>query len=53
MQPTAKLLTFKIDIERLILRKLVMASLTGQVLCDGEAVFHAKNIRVGLFKEEA
>ena len=53
VQPNAKLLTFKLDVERLILRKLVMGIADGQVLCDGKAVFHAKNIRVGLFKEDA
>lgn len=50
--PAAERLTFKLDIQRLIMRKLVMGIANGKVLCDGEQVFAASDIRVGLFKDE-
>lgn len=50
VQPDAKLLTFKLNIERLIMRKLVLGIANGEVLCDGVSIFSAKDIRVGLFK---
>ena len=51
VQPTASLLTFKIDIQRLIMRKLVLGIANGEVFCDGKCIFSARDIRVGLFKE--
>jgi 3-hydroxyacyl-[acyl-carrier protein] dehydratase/trans-2-decenoyl-[acyl-carrier protein] isomerase len=51
--PTAKLLTYQLDIKRLIMRRLVLGIADGRVLCDGEMVFEAKDIRVGLFKNSA
>ncbi len=50
VQPDAKLLTFKLNIERLIMRKLILGIANGEVLCDGVSIFSAKDIRVGLFK---
>ena len=47
--PTAKLVTFQLDIKRVLMRRLVMGIADGRVLCDGETVFEAKDIRVGLF----
>jgi 3-hydroxyacyl-[acyl-carrier protein] dehydratase/trans-2-decenoyl-[acyl-carrier protein] isomerase len=52
VQPHAKLLTFKLSIERLIMRKLILGIANGEILCDGEPIFSAKDIRVGLFKSE-
>jgi len=52
VQPQAKIVTFKLDIKRLIMRKLILGIADGQVLCDGEVVFEANDIRVGLFKDE-
>ena len=51
VQPTASLLTFKIDIQRLIMRKMVLGVANGEVLCDGKSIFVANDIRVGLFKD--
>ena len=48
--PTAKKLTFKLHMKRVILRKLVLGIADGEVLCDGESVFEAEDIRVGLFR---
>ncbi len=53
VQPHAKLLTFKLSIERLIMRKLILGIANGEILCDSEPIFSAKDIRVGLFKSEA
>ena len=50
--PTNKLVTFEIDMKRVILRRLIMGIADGRVICDGEIVFEANNIRVGLFKSE-
>jgi 3-hydroxyacyl-[acyl-carrier protein] dehydratase/trans-2-decenoyl-[acyl-carrier protein] isomerase len=50
--PTAKRLTFKLHMKRVILRKLVLGIADGEVLCDGESVFEAEDIRVGLFRAE-
>ena len=50
--PTAKLVTFELDMKRVIMRRLVMGIADGRVLCDGEVVFEANDIRVGLFGAE-
>jgi len=47
--PKNKLVTFKLDIKRLIMRRLVVGIADGKVICDGEVVFDANDIRVGLF----
>ena len=39
--------------KRVILRKLVLGIADGEVLCDGNSVFEAEDIRVGLFRAEA
>ena len=50
--PTNKLVTFEIDMKRVILRRLIMGIADGRVICDGDTVFEANDIRVGLFKSE-
>ena len=47
--PSASKLNFKLHMKRIILRKLVLGIADGEVLCDGETVFEAEDIRVGLF----
>ena len=49
--PTAKLVTFELDMKRVIMRRLVMGIADGRVLCDGEVVFEANDIRVGLLAQ--
>ena len=46
---TAKKVTYQINIKRLIMRKLVVGIADGTVLCDGEPIFEAKDMRVTLF----
>ena len=47
--PDAKIVGFRLHMKRVILRKLVLGIADGEVLCDGESVFQAEDIRVGLF----
>lgn len=48
--PTAKLVTYVIDIKRIITRKLKMVIADGIMLVDGREIYHAKDLRVGLFQ---
>ena len=50
--PDARLVTYEIDIKRVIRRKLVMAVGDGRVLVDGREIYAANDLRVGLFKRE-
>ena len=47
--PSAKTVTYEIDITRLINRKLVMAQADARTLVDGREIYTAKDLRVGLF----
>lgn len=51
--PTAKKVVYSIDLKRVILRKLTMGIGDGTITVDGEQVFTAKDLRVGLFTEQA
>ncbi|MDP5053868.1 MAG: 3-hydroxyacyl-[acyl-carrier-protein] dehydratase FabA [Congregibacter sp.] len=48
--PTAKKVTYTIDIKRVIERKLIMGIANGTVSVDGDDIYHASDLRVGLFK---
>ena len=48
--PSAKLVTYKIDLKRVIERKLVMGIADGSVSVDGREIYTAKDLRVGLFQ---
>lgn len=50
--PDAKLVTYQIDIKRIIARQLVMGIADGVMLCDGKAIYEAKDLRVGLFGDD-
>ncbi|MFT5301790.1 MAG: 3-hydroxyacyl-[acyl-carrier protein] dehydratase/trans-2-decenoyl-[acyl-carrier protein] isomerase [Mariniblastus sp.] len=47
--PTAKLVTYKLEVKRLIERKLVLGIADGSMLVDGREIYTAKDLRVGLF----
>ncbi|GGK83628.1 3-hydroxydecanoyl-[acyl-carrier-protein] dehydratase [Amphritea balenae] len=47
--PTAKKVTYRIDLSRVIERKLVMGIADGSVSVDGREIYTAKDLRVGLF----
>jgi 3-hydroxyacyl-[acyl-carrier protein] dehydratase/trans-2-decenoyl-[acyl-carrier protein] isomerase len=47
--PTGKLVTYRIDLKRVIIRKLVMGVGDGVMEIDGKPIYEAKDLRVGLF----
>ena len=47
--PENKLVTYHLDIKRVINRSLVLGIADGQVLVDGKLIYDAKDLRVGLF----
>jgi len=47
--PTAKRVTYQIDIKRVISRKLVMAIADATMSVDGREIYSAEDLRVGLF----
>jgi len=47
--PDAKKVTYKIDISRLIQRKLVMGVANATMEVDGKEIYTAKDLKVGLF----
>ena len=47
--PTAKLVTYKLQIKRMITRRLVLAVADGTVAVDGREIYIAEDLRVGLF----
>ena len=50
IEPDAKLVTYTIDVKRVIARKLVMGIADGTVSVDGKDIYRAEDLRVGLFK---
>jgi 3-hydroxyacyl-[acyl-carrier protein] dehydratase/trans-2-decenoyl-[acyl-carrier protein] isomerase len=50
--PTAKKVTYHLHIKRLIERKLVMGIADGTVACDGEIIYSASDLKVGLFQPD-
>jgi len=51
--PTAKLVTYRLDVSRVIERKLVMAISDGSLSVDGREIYTAKDLRVGVFTSTA
>lgn len=47
--PTAKKVTYQIDIKRTINRSLILAIADGSVSVDGREIYTAEGLRVGLF----
>lgn len=48
--PSAKKVTYHIHFRRIINRKLVMGMADGEVFCAGKIIYTAKDLKVGLFK---
>ncbi len=48
--PTAKIVTYHIDIRRVLAQKLVLGIADGRIEVDGREIYLAKNLRVGLFE---
>jgi 3-hydroxyacyl-[acyl-carrier protein] dehydratase/trans-2-decenoyl-[acyl-carrier protein] isomerase len=49
--PTAKKVTYRLSLKRVISRRLHMGIADGIVEVDGRAVYHCKDLRVGLFTD--
>jgi len=49
--PTAKQVSYVIDLKRVIMRKLVLGIADGILKVDGKTIYEAKDLRVGLFTE--
>ena len=47
--PDSKLVSYHLNLKRVILRKLVMGIADGVMKVDGETVYETKDLRVGLF----
>ena len=47
--PTSAKVTYEIDMKRVIARSLVMGLGDGIVRVDGRAIYHATDLKVGLF----
>ena len=48
--PEARLVTYKIEFKRVILRRLIMGIADGIMQVDGKTIYEAKDLRVGLFQ---
>ncbi|MEM1110615.1 MAG: 3-hydroxyacyl-[acyl-carrier-protein] dehydratase FabA [Pseudomonadota bacterium] len=48
--PTAKKVVYNIDMKRVIERKLIMGIADGTLSVDGREIYHASDLRVGLFQ---
>jgi len=51
--PTNKLVSYYIDLKRVIMRRLVLGIADGIMKVDGKIIYEAKDLRVGLFTEDA
>ncbi len=49
--PTAKKVTYRIDIKRVMMRKLVLGIADATMKVDGKTIYTAKDLRVGLFTD--
>ncbi|MEM6605235.1 MAG: 3-hydroxyacyl-[acyl-carrier-protein] dehydratase FabA [Pseudomonadota bacterium] len=50
--PSAKKVSYQINMKRVIERRLVMGIADGALSVDDEEIYNAKDLRVGLFKSE-
>jgi 3-hydroxyacyl-[acyl-carrier protein] dehydratase/trans-2-decenoyl-[acyl-carrier protein] isomerase len=51
--PTAKKVTYKLDIKKVMARDLTMGIADGTVLVDDKEIYHAKGLKAGLFGDLA
>ena len=51
--PTARKVTYVINLKRVIMRKLIIGVADGIMKVDGKVIYEAKDLKVGLFIEEA
>lgn len=51
VKPNSKLVTYQIDLKRVISRKLILGIADGSLSVDGKEIYTAQDLRVGLFSE--
>ncbi len=51
--PTAKKITYIVNLKRVIMRKLVLGIADGIMKVDGKVIYEAKDLKVGLFTDAA
>jgi 3-hydroxyacyl-[acyl-carrier protein] dehydratase/trans-2-decenoyl-[acyl-carrier protein] isomerase len=51
--PSAKKITYIVNLKRVIMRKLVMGIADGIMKVDGKVIYEAKGLKVGLFSDAA
>lgn len=49
--PSARLVSYRLDIRRVVTRKLIMAIADGEVRADDRPIYAAKGLRVGVFTD--
>ncbi len=49
VKPDVKLVQYRVDLKRVINRKLVLGIGDGKMLADGEVIYEAQGLKVGLF----
>ena len=47
--PSAKVVSYAIDLKRVVMRRLVIGIADGVMKVDGQTIYEAKDLRVGLF----
>ncbi len=53
VRPTVKKITYKIDMKRVILRRLILGVGDGTLEADDQVIYTAKDLKVGLFSPES
>jgi 3-hydroxyacyl-[acyl-carrier protein] dehydratase/trans-2-decenoyl-[acyl-carrier protein] isomerase len=51
--PTARTVSYYVELKRVIMRKLVLGIADGIMKVDGKVIYEAKDLRVGLFTEQS
>jgi 3-hydroxyacyl-[acyl-carrier protein] dehydratase/trans-2-decenoyl-[acyl-carrier protein] isomerase len=51
IMPDARKVVYNVDIKRVMRSKLVLGIADGWLSMDGEIIYRAKDLRVGLFKQ--
>jgi 3-hydroxyacyl-[acyl-carrier protein] dehydratase / trans-2-decenoyl-[acyl-carrier protein] isomerase len=51
--PTAKKITYIVNLKRVIMRRLVLGIADGTMKVDDKVIYEAKGLRVGLFTDAA
>ena len=49
--PSSKIVTYRIDIKRVLSQKLTLGLANGSLSVDGRKIYSAKNLKVGLFQD--